>query len=96
MEDFQFIFIVIFIGKVLETVNVVSKVFQSPKQESSTAVSLLNSALINLQEYKSQYSDFFRNSSRKSKKMGCMLYSVHVILDTSCNSCYSGTFIFKN
>ena len=32
MEDFQFIFSVIFIGKILETVNVVSKVLQSPNK----------------------------------------------------------------
>lgn len=48
MEDFQFIFCVIFISKILETVNVVSKVLQSHKQELSTAFSLLHSALTNL------------------------------------------------
>lgn len=67
MEDFQFIFSVIFIGKILETVNFVSKVLQSPKQELSTAVSLLNSALINLQEYRSQYSDFFKIAVEMAK-----------------------------
>lgn len=70
MEDFQFIFSVIFIGEILETVNVVSKVLQSPKQELSTAVSLLNSALINLQEYRSQYSDFFKIAVEIAKKWG--------------------------
>ncbi|KAL4090609.1 hypothetical protein QTP88_025408 [Uroleucon formosanum] len=59
MEDFQFIFSVIFIGKFLETVNVVSKVLQSPKQKLSTAVSLLNSALINLQEYSRRVKRFY-------------------------------------
>ncbi|XP_025418417.1 zinc finger MYM-type protein 1-like [Sipha flava] len=71
MEDFQFIFSVIFIGKILKTVNVVSKALQSPKQELSTAVSLLNSALIKLQEYRSQYSDFFEIAVKIAKKMGC-------------------------
>jgi hypothetical protein len=33
MEDFQFIFCVNFIDKILENVNVVSKIHQSPKQE---------------------------------------------------------------
>ncbi|XP_025421989.1 zinc finger MYM-type protein 1-like [Sipha flava] len=70
MEDFQFIFSVIFIGKILETVNVVSKALQSPKQELSTAVSLLNSALIKLQEYRSQYSDFFEIAVEIAKKWG--------------------------
>lgn len=70
MEDFRFIFSVIFIGKILETVNVVSKALQSPKQELSTAVSLLNSALINLQEYRSQYSDFFEIAVEIAKKWG--------------------------
>jgi len=70
MEDFQFIFSVIFIGKILETVNVVSKVLQSPKQELSTAVALLNSALINLQEYRSQYSDFFEIAVEVANKWG--------------------------
>ncbi|KAL4084972.1 hypothetical protein QTP88_027831 [Uroleucon formosanum] len=72
MEDFQFIFSVIFIGKFLETVNVVSKVLQSPKQKLSTAVSLLNSALINLQEYRSQYSDFFEIAVEIGKKWGVL------------------------
>jgi len=70
IEDFQFIFSVIFIGKILETVNVASKVLQSPKQDLSTAVSLLNSALINLQEYRSQYSDFFEIAVEMAKKWG--------------------------
>ncbi|XP_050546049.1 uncharacterized protein LOC126908181 [Daktulosphaira vitifoliae] len=61
---------VVFIGKILETVNVVSKVLQSPKQELSTAVSLLNSALRNLQEYRSQYTDFFEIAVEMAKIWG--------------------------
>lgn len=68
IENFQFIFSVIFIGKILETVNVVSKALQSPKQELSSAVSLLDSALINLQEYRSQYNDFFEIAVEIAKK----------------------------
>lgn len=48
-EGFHFKFSVIFISKILKTVNVVSKVLQSPKQDINSAVSVLNSALITCQ-----------------------------------------------
>ena len=38
--------------------------------KNCTAVSLLNSALINLQEYRSQYSDFFEIAVEMAKKWG--------------------------
>jgi hypothetical protein len=48
---------------------ILSKVLQFPKQELSTEIILLNTALINLQEYRSKYSSFFKISVEIAKKI---------------------------
>lgn len=62
----------IFISKILETVNVVSKVLQCPKQEFRIAVSLLNSTLITLQEYRLNYNYFKEKAVEIAKKWGIL------------------------
>ncbi|XP_053150025.1 zinc finger MYM-type protein 1-like [Hemicordylus capensis] len=68
MEQFQFVFLVVLLPKILEPLNTVSKMLQSPQADLSKAATYLQIIHAGLQENKNNY-DFFRKTAAKMSEM---------------------------
>ena len=70
IEKFNFIFLVVLQTKILESVNVVSKLLQDPKMDIMRAVSLLENAIKSLTDYRNAFEEAKTTAQTLANKWG--------------------------
>ena len=70
MEKFNLIFLVVLQTKILESVNVVSKLLQDPKMDIMRAVSLLENAIKSLTDYRNAFEEAKTTAQTLANKWG--------------------------
>ncbi|XP_053158078.1 zinc finger MYM-type protein 1-like isoform X1 [Hemicordylus capensis] len=70
MEQFPFVFLVVLLSNILEPVNAVSKMLQSPQTDLSKVASYLQTIHANWQENKNNYDSFRKTAAKMSETWG--------------------------
>ncbi|XP_053156183.1 zinc finger MYM-type protein 1-like [Hemicordylus capensis] len=70
MEKFQFVFLIVLLSNILEPVNTVSKLLQSPQTDLSKAATYLQTIHTNLQESRNKYDSLRKTAAKMSEKWG--------------------------
>uniref|UniRef100_A0A8D0GJ48 TTF-type domain-containing protein n=1 Tax=Sphenodon punctatus TaxID=8508 RepID=A0A8D0GJ48_SPHPU len=70
MEQFQFVFLVVLLTEIFESISCLSNLLESPEGDLSKAVSLLQTCYVNLQEARSRYDTLCKSTIEMAKTWG--------------------------